>query len=153
MPRERRRRAAEGARPQERAPRGPARKERAGARRTLLGCASALALLGLLLGLGLRARWGATSLLTAPHPAGRALGANSSGAAAAPGLFWGSYRPQVYLGMKTRSPRSPVAGARTGGSPVSRAPARAGARLPADAQAHLPGLPVTPPPALLLPQA
>ncbi|KAJ6658585.1 hypothetical protein lerEdw1_019973 [Lerista edwardsae] len=110
MPRERRRRAAEGARPQERAPRGPARKERAGARRELLGCASALALAGLLLGLGLRARWGPTSLLTAPHPAGRALGANSSGAAAAPGLFWGSYRPQVYLGMKTRSPRSPVAG-------------------------------------------
>ncbi|XP_048366190.1 mannosyl-oligosaccharide glucosidase isoform X1 [Sphaerodactylus townsendi] len=27
-----------------------------------------------------------------------------------PGLFWGSYRPHVYLGMKTRSPRAPVTG-------------------------------------------
>ncbi|XP_066488508.1 mannosyl-oligosaccharide glucosidase isoform X2 [Tiliqua scincoides] len=108
MARERRRRAAEGVRPQERGPRGPARKERPGVRRGWGVALAALALALLLLLLG--ARWAPRSLLTAPHPAGRALGANSSGPAAAPHLFWGSYRPQVYLGMKARSPRSPVAG-------------------------------------------
>ncbi|XP_028833404.1 mannosyl-oligosaccharide glucosidase [Denticeps clupeoides] len=45
-----------------------------------------------------------------PHPAPRALDANSSSAQVSPERFWGSYRPQVYFGMKTRSPRSVVTG-------------------------------------------
>lgn len=38
------------------------------------------------------------------------LDANSSSAKVSPERFWGSYRPQVYFGMKTRSPRSIVTG-------------------------------------------
>ncbi|KAF7217952.1 mannosyl-oligosaccharide glucosidase [Nothobranchius furzeri] len=45
-----------------------------------------------------------------PHPSPRTLDANSSSAKVSPERFWGSYRPQVYFGMKTRSPRSIVAG-------------------------------------------
>lgn len=44
------------------------------------------------------------------HPAPPILDANSSSAKVAPQRFWGSYRPQVYFGMKTRSPRSIVTG-------------------------------------------
>ncbi|XP_042322873.1 mannosyl-oligosaccharide glucosidase [Sceloporus undulatus] len=54
-------------------------------------------------------RWLAAQVVTL-HPAPRALDPNGSSPTASPGLFWGSYRPQVYFGMKTRSPRSPVAG-------------------------------------------
>ncbi|XP_053258221.1 mannosyl-oligosaccharide glucosidase isoform X1 [Podarcis raffonei] len=59
-------------------------------------------------GVGAR-RWRAARVLSL-HPAPRILDANSSGPEAQPGRFWGSYRPQVYFGMKARSPRSPVAG-------------------------------------------
>uniref|UniRef100_A0A670JK55 Mannosyl-oligosaccharide glucosidase n=1 Tax=Podarcis muralis TaxID=64176 RepID=A0A670JK55_PODMU len=59
-------------------------------------------------GVGAR-RWRAARVLSL-HPAPRILDANSSGPQAEPGRFWGSYRPQVYFGMKARSPRSPVAG-------------------------------------------
>lgn len=45
-----------------------------------------------------------------PHPSPRVLDANSSSAEVSPDRFWGSYRPQVYFGMKTRSPRSVVTG-------------------------------------------
>ncbi|XP_076150845.1 mannosyl-oligosaccharide glucosidase [Alosa pseudoharengus] len=44
------------------------------------------------------------------HPSPRVLDANSSSAEVSPERFWGSYRPQVYFGMKTRSPRSVVTG-------------------------------------------
>ncbi|TRY99540.1 hypothetical protein DNTS_020832 [Danionella cerebrum] len=44
------------------------------------------------------------------HPSPRVLNANSSSAAVSPERFWGSYRPQVYFGMKTRSPQSVVTG-------------------------------------------
>lgn len=44
------------------------------------------------------------------HPSPRVLDANSSSAEVSPQRFWGSYRPQVYFGMKTRSPLSPVTG-------------------------------------------
>ncbi|XP_030644183.1 mannosyl-oligosaccharide glucosidase [Chanos chanos] len=44
------------------------------------------------------------------HPSPHVLDANSTSAAVAPERFWGSYRPQVYFGMKTRSPRSVVTG-------------------------------------------
>ncbi|XP_054634277.1 mannosyl-oligosaccharide glucosidase [Dunckerocampus dactyliophorus] len=44
------------------------------------------------------------------HPSPRVLDANSSSAQVSPERFWGSYRPQVYFGMKTRSPRSIATG-------------------------------------------
>ena len=44
------------------------------------------------------------------HPSPPVLDANSSSARVSPERFWGSYRPQVYFGMKTRSPRSIVTG-------------------------------------------
>ncbi|KAF7686967.1 mannosyl-oligosaccharide glucosidase [Silurus meridionalis] len=44
------------------------------------------------------------------HPSRRVLDANSTTSAVSPERFWGSYRPQVYFGMKTRSPRSVVTG-------------------------------------------
>uniref|UniRef100_A0A8C5WJS2 Mannosyl-oligosaccharide glucosidase n=1 Tax=Leptobrachium leishanense TaxID=445787 RepID=A0A8C5WJS2_9ANUR len=50
-----------------------------------------------------------TSVLTF-HPSPLIYPPNSSSPAVTPQLFWGSYRPQVYFGMKTRSPRSVVTG-------------------------------------------
>ncbi|KAK2817119.1 hypothetical protein Q5P01_025310 [Channa striata] len=44
------------------------------------------------------------------HPSPPVLDSNSTSAKVSPERFWGSYRPQVYFGMKTRSPRSIVAG-------------------------------------------
>lgn len=44
------------------------------------------------------------------HAAPPVLDANSSSAKVSPDRFWGSYRPQVYFGMKTRSPTSIVTG-------------------------------------------
>ncbi|KAM8878839.1 mannosyl-oligosaccharide glucosidase [Spinachia spinachia] len=44
------------------------------------------------------------------HPSPRVLDANSSSAPVSAQRFWGSYRPQVYFGMKTRSSRSIVTG-------------------------------------------
>ncbi|XP_060103428.1 mannosyl-oligosaccharide glucosidase [Heteronotia binoei] len=89
-------------------PEGPRAPERAGAARQ--GRAGAALGLAVAAALGLvAARWGLggpSSALTR-HPAARALPANSSSSAA---LLWGSYRPHVYFGMKTRSPRAPAAG-------------------------------------------
>ncbi|TMS23902.1 Mannosyl-oligosaccharide glucosidase [Larimichthys crocea] len=44
------------------------------------------------------------------HPSSPVLDANSSSAKVSPQRFWGSYRPQVYFGMKTRTPSSMVTG-------------------------------------------
>ncbi|KAJ8335799.1 hypothetical protein SKAU_G00391410 [Synaphobranchus kaupii] len=44
------------------------------------------------------------------HHSPRVLDDNSTSPAVSPERFWGSYRPQVYFGMKTRSPRSIVTG-------------------------------------------
>ncbi|XP_059408613.1 mannosyl-oligosaccharide glucosidase-like [Carassius carassius] len=44
------------------------------------------------------------------HPSPRVLDANSSSPDVSPERYWGTYRPQVYFGMKTRSPRSVVTG-------------------------------------------
>lgn len=44
------------------------------------------------------------------HSSPPVLDANSSTAKVSPERFWGSYRPQVYFGMKTRSPNSIVTG-------------------------------------------
>ncbi|XP_061439744.1 mannosyl-oligosaccharide glucosidase [Rhineura floridana] len=116
MARERRRKVLEAGRFQEKGPRAAARKERLGARKPRLG--QLCALLALASGaLGCAAfayslyarRWLAGRAVTL-HPAPRILEPNSSSPAVAPQLFWGSYRPHVYFGMKTRSPQSLVAG-------------------------------------------
>lgn len=44
------------------------------------------------------------------HPSPPVVDANSSSPKVSPERFWGSYRPQVYFGMKTRSPNSVVTG-------------------------------------------
>ncbi|XP_062992121.1 mannosyl-oligosaccharide glucosidase [Elgaria multicarinata webbii] len=123
MGRERRRKAPEGPlRPQEKGARAAGRKERpggvGGGRRARPGLGQVCALLALASGaLGCAAfayslygRWRLAARVLTLHPAPRSLEPNSSSPAVAPRLFWGSYRPQVYFGMKTRSPRSPVAG-------------------------------------------
>ncbi|XP_041052088.1 mannosyl-oligosaccharide glucosidase [Carcharodon carcharias] len=45
-----------------------------------------------------------------PHPSLRILNSNSTSPALSPAKYWGSYRPQVYFGMKTRSQKSIVTG-------------------------------------------
>lgn len=47
------------------------------------------------------------------HPSPPVLDANSTSAKVSPERFWGSYRPQVYFGMKTRTPKSMVTGRQT----------------------------------------
>ncbi|XP_040849595.1 mannosyl-oligosaccharide glucosidase isoform X2 [Ochotona curzoniae] len=104
---ERRRRVApaEGKRPAERAARGVPERRGGGAPGT--PGRAALAIVVLLLALGLSGRWmlawyrmrRAVTLHSAPP----ALPPDSSSPAVAPDLFWGTYRPQVYFGMKTRS--------------------------------------------------
>ncbi|NXU55680.1 MOGS glucosidase, partial [Turnix velox] len=55
-------------------------------------------------------RWSAAARLVTPHPAPPALPPGSTGPLASPRRFWGTYRPHVYFGMKTRSPRAVVTG-------------------------------------------
>lgn len=55
-------------------------------------------------------RWSAAARLVTPHPAPPALPPGSTGPLASPHRFWGTYRPHVYFGMKTRSPRALVTG-------------------------------------------
>ncbi|XP_069833166.1 mannosyl-oligosaccharide glucosidase [Dendropsophus ebraccatus] len=55
-------------------------------------------------------KWSQAMRVVTLHPAPPILTPNSSSPTASPQLFWGTYRPQVYLGMKTRSPRSVVTG-------------------------------------------
>ncbi|NWS64835.1 MOGS glucosidase, partial [Chunga burmeisteri] len=55
-------------------------------------------------------RWSAIARLVNPHPAPPALLPGSTGPLASPNRFWGTYRPHVYFGMKTRSPRALVTG-------------------------------------------
>lgn len=50
------------------------------------------------------------SSVTTPLSVPRTIADDASSAARSPGRFWGTYRPGVYFGMKTRSQRSPVAG-------------------------------------------
>ncbi|KAM9378099.1 mannosyl-oligosaccharide glucosidase [Phaethornis superciliosus] len=86
--------------------RGPGR-----GRTALLAAAAAAALaLGLAAAAAEWRRWSEASRLVTPHPAPPALPPGSTGPLASPQLFWGTYRPQVYFGMKTRSPRSLVTG-------------------------------------------
>ncbi|XP_048456331.1 mannosyl-oligosaccharide glucosidase [Rhincodon typus] len=53
--------------------------------------------------------WLANRIVT-PHPSLRILDNNFTSPALSPEKFWGSYRPQVYFGMKTRSQKSIVTG-------------------------------------------
>ena len=46
------------------------------------------------------------------HSAPPALPPDSSSPSVAPDLFWGTYRPHVYFGMKTRSPQPLLTGNR-----------------------------------------
>ncbi|XP_043919946.1 mannosyl-oligosaccharide glucosidase [Protopterus annectens] len=55
-------------------------------------------------------KWQLTNRVVTPHPAPWILDLNSTSPSVSPEKFWGSYRPQVYFGMKTRSPKSIVTG-------------------------------------------
>ncbi|KAM4673155.1 mannosyl-oligosaccharide glucosidase [Amazona ochrocephala] len=112
---ERRRRGGDGARerPRERGARRerePRERGRGRGRSALVAAAAALAVAGALCIAAQWSRWSAAARLVAPHPAPPALPPGSTGALAAPRLFWGTYRPNVYFGMKTRSPRALVTG-------------------------------------------
>ncbi|XP_054058339.1 mannosyl-oligosaccharide glucosidase [Rissa tridactyla] len=112
---ERRRRGGDGLR--ERTRERGSRREREqqrgpGRGRTALVVTAAAAALAL--GLAAAAaewnRWSAAARLVTPHPAPPALPPGSTGPLASPHRFWGTYRPHVYFGMKTRSPRALVTG-------------------------------------------
>ncbi|XP_053313985.1 mannosyl-oligosaccharide glucosidase [Spea bombifrons] len=57
-------------------------------------------------GYGGYVRWRRALRVVTPHPAPPVIAPDTR----PPATFWGSYRPQVYFGMKTRSPRSVVTG-------------------------------------------
>lgn len=116
---ERRRRGApvDGARAAEGAARGgPARREsRVGVARGTVG-AAVLVIVVLPLALTLSGSWllawhRARRAVTL-HSAPPALPPGSSSPAVTPELFWGTYRPHVYFGMKTRSPQPLLTGNR-----------------------------------------
>ncbi|KAM9236603.1 mannosyl-oligosaccharide glucosidase [Leptosomus discolor] len=79
--------------------------------RTALVVAAAAVALGLAAaGVAEWRRWSEAARLVTPHPAPPALSPGSTGPLASPARFWGTYRPHVYFGMKTRSPRALVTG-------------------------------------------
>lgn len=98
-------------RQQQKPPRGSGRGRTALA---LTAAAAALAL-GLAAAVAEWKRWGEASRLVTPHPAPPAVPPGSTGPLASPTYFWGTYRPHVYFGMKTRSPRAVVTGEGRGG--------------------------------------
>ncbi|KAF6321448.1 mannosyl-oligosaccharide glucosidase [Rhinolophus ferrumequinum] len=114
---DRRRRGApaDGVRTAEGAARGgPARRDnRVGiARSTVRG--AVLAIVALILALSLSGSWllawyRARRAVTL-HSAPPALPPDSSSPTVAPDFFWGTYRPHVYFGMKTRSPQPLLTG-------------------------------------------
>lgn len=115
---ERRRRGApavDGARAAEGAARGgPARRESRGGVTCGMVVASILVIVVLPLGLPLSGSWLVSwyrvRRAVTLHAAPPALPPGSSSPAVAPDLFWGTYRPHVYFGMKTRSPQPLVTG-------------------------------------------
>lgn len=114
---ERRRRGApaDGARTAERAARGgPARRDGRGgsARGAVRGVALAVLVLSLVLGLSgsWLLAWHRVRRAVTLHSASPALPLDSSSPSVAPDLFWGTYRPHVYFGMKTRSPQPLLTG-------------------------------------------
>ncbi|XP_004369226.1 mannosyl-oligosaccharide glucosidase [Trichechus manatus latirostris] len=111
---ERRRRAApaEGVRAAERAARSSAARKGGGIHGAAGGAALAVVVLSLALGLSGRwlLAWYRVRRAVTLHSATPALPPNSSSPAVAPDLFWGTYRPHVYFGMKTRSPQPLLTG-------------------------------------------
>ncbi|XP_006872482.1 PREDICTED: mannosyl-oligosaccharide glucosidase [Chrysochloris asiatica] len=111
---ERRRRGtpADGVRAAERASRGGSARRSGGSRSATGGVALAVVVLSLALGLSGRwlLAWHRARRAVTLHSAPPALPPNSSSPAVAPDLFWGTYRPHVYFGMKTRSPQSLLTG-------------------------------------------
>ncbi|KAM9212058.1 mannosyl-oligosaccharide glucosidase [Dugong dugon] len=111
---ERRRRAApaEGVRAAERAARSSAARKGGRIHRAAGGAALAVVVLSLALGLSGRwlLAWYRVRRAVTLHSATPALPPNSSSPAVAPDLFWGTYRPHVYFGMKTRSPQPLLTG-------------------------------------------
>lgn len=95
---------------------GPARREsRGGVARGTVG-AAVLVIVVLPLALTLAGSWllawhRARRAVTL-HSAPPALPPGSSSPAVTPDLFWGTYRPHVYFGMKTRSPQPLLTGNR-----------------------------------------
>ncbi|NXN14442.1 MOGS glucosidase, partial [Indicator maculatus] len=116
MAAERRRRGGgNGARerPRERGTRREQREQQRGAGRARTALAVAAVALTVAFGIAAVAewnRWSETSRLVTPHPAPPAVDPGSTGPLASPQRFWGTYRPHVYFGMKTRSPRALVTG-------------------------------------------
>ncbi|KAM6221554.1 mannosyl-oligosaccharide glucosidase [Rhynchocyon petersi] len=111
---ERRRRAAtsDGSRATERVVRSGSVRRGGGAPGAAGGAALAVVVLALALGLSGRwlLAWYSARRAVTLHPAPPALHPNSSSPAVAPDLFWGTYRPHVYFGMRTRSPHSLLTG-------------------------------------------
>ncbi|XP_010828020.1 PREDICTED: mannosyl-oligosaccharide glucosidase [Bison bison bison] len=114
---DRRRRGApaDGPRTAERAARGgPVRRDGRGGRARGAAGGAALALVVLSLALGLSGRWllawYRSRRAVMLHSAPPALPPDSSSPTVAPDLFWGTYRPHVYFGMKTRSPQPLLTG-------------------------------------------
>ena len=114
---ERRRRGApaDGARTAERVARGgPVRRDGRGGRARGAAGGAALAIVVLSLALGLSSRWllawYRSRRAVMLHSAPPALPPDSSSPTVAPDLFWGTYRPHVYFGMKTRSPQPLLTG-------------------------------------------
>ncbi|XP_004696166.1 mannosyl-oligosaccharide glucosidase [Echinops telfairi] len=111
---ERRRRgaAADGARAAERAARSGSERRGGGPRGAAGGAALAVVILSLVLGLSGRwlLAWHRARRAVTLHSAPPVLAPNSSSPAVAPDLFWGTYRPHVYFGMKTRSPQPLLTG-------------------------------------------
>uniref|UniRef100_A0A8C4UL00 Mannosyl-oligosaccharide glucosidase n=1 Tax=Falco tinnunculus TaxID=100819 RepID=A0A8C4UL00_FALTI len=110
---ERRRRGGEGARERAR-DRATRREQQRGPGRGRTALVIAAAAAAVALGVAAVAtewsRWSAAARLVTPHPAPPALPPDSTGPLASPHRFWGTYRPHVYFGMKTRSPRALVTG-------------------------------------------
>ncbi|XP_003413742.1 mannosyl-oligosaccharide glucosidase [Loxodonta africana] len=110
---ERRRRAApEGVRTAERAARSGRAQQGGGIQGTARGAVLAVVVLSLVLGLSgpWLLAWHRARRAVTLHSAPPALPPNSSSPAVAPDLFWGTYRPHVYFGMKTRSPQPLLTG-------------------------------------------
>uniref|UniRef100_A0A8C4NBP6 Mannosyl-oligosaccharide glucosidase n=1 Tax=Eptatretus burgeri TaxID=7764 RepID=A0A8C4NBP6_EPTBU len=55
-------------------------------------------------------RWWLAAQVVTPHSSPAILPDGATRASVSPLRFWGTYRPQVYFGMKTRSPKSLVTG-------------------------------------------
>lgn len=134
---------------------GPARRESRGgvARGTVAAAVLVIVVLPLALTLSgsWLLAWHRARRAVTLHSAPPALPPDSSSPAVTPDLFWGTYRPHVYFGMKTRSSQPLLTGNRApagrqapsssgrpavlqreGGRSGQESPRRAGPAVPAD---------------------